>query len=97
MSSDASDIISRSLNSGGYSAQVRIKLHVNGQIYRVAQIGGGRLIFDSPVTFPKTVGTVVMTVDGNEKRWHVEIPGHAEPTRIVEANIISVPEISSPK
>jgi hypothetical protein len=39
MSSEAPDIIPRSLSQGGYSARVRIKLHVNGQIYRVAQIG----------------------------------------------------------
>jgi hypothetical protein len=87
MSSEAPDIIPRSLSQGGYSARVRIKLHVNGQIYRVAQIGGGRLIFDSPETFPKATGIVVMTVDGNEECWQVELPGQTEPARIVQASI----------
>jgi len=80
------DIAPTSTATYDYSAQVRIRLHVNGQTYRVAQIGGGRLIFDSPVTFPDTTGTVVMTVDGHEERWHVAIHGQSQPTRVVAAD-----------
>src|SRR5437588_12789494 len=69
MSSEGSDTIVPSRESRGYSADVRIRLHVNGQTYRVAQIGGGRLIFDSPLTFPAATGTVVITVDGQQHHW----------------------------
>ena len=37
--------------------------------------------------FPKTTGTVVVTVDGAEERWQVEIPAQSEPARIIEASI----------
>jgi hypothetical protein len=87
MSSKEPDTIAPSRANARYSAKVRISLHANGQIYPVAQIGGGRLIFDSPVAFPQTTGTVVMTVDGQEERWHVAIPHQPEPTRIIAAEL----------
>jgi hypothetical protein len=66
---------------------VRIRLHVNGQTYPVAQIGGGRLIFDRPVTFPASTGTVVMTIDGHEERWHADIHAASAPTRVITADL----------
>lgn len=87
MSSEGPDTITPSPITRRYSAQVRIRLHVNGQTYRVAQIGGGRLIFDSPVSFPATTGTVVMTIDGQEERWQVAIPPQPAASRIVNARI----------
>jgi len=70
-----------------YSAKVRIRLHINGQTLPVAQIGDGRLFFDTPVTFEESTGVIVMTVDGQEERWHVTIPDQAEPSRIIAAQL----------
>jgi hypothetical protein len=66
---------------------VRIRLQVNGQTYPVAQIGGGRLVFDRPVTFPEATGSIVMTIDGREERWHADIHPASTPTRIITADL----------
>lgn len=87
MSSKDPDTLAPSRSTPGYSAKVRIRLHANGQTYPIAQIGGGRLIFDSPVTFPQTTGTVVMTIDGQEEHWHATIPAHPQPARIIAAEL----------
>jgi len=75
----------RPASSKGYSANVRIELRIDGQCIPVAQTGGGRLIFDHPVTLPATTGVVVMHVDDNESRWHVTLRPNGQPSRIIEA------------
>jgi hypothetical protein len=44
-------------------------------------------LFDLAVTFPQAAGTVVMTVDGHEERWHSEIHPASTPTRIITADL----------
>jgi hypothetical protein len=69
----------------GYSALVRINLHLNDQVYPVAQMGGGRMIFDTPVALPAGTGTVVMNVDGLEQRWRITVQDYVRPQRVVAA------------
>ena len=73
-----------------YSAKVRIRLDINGQTHPVAQIGGGRLIFDAPVRFEESSGIIVMNVDGHEERWHVVIPEQPTPSRVIAAHLTPV-------
>jgi len=68
---------------------VRIRLRVGGASFDVAQIGGGRLIFPNPVMLPGgpdgARGEVVLSIDGNERRWAVDLKPQREPSRLVEA------------
>jgi len=61
----------------GHSADVRISLFVSGTSFDVAQIGGGRLIFQNPVMLPidpeGAQGVVALSIDGEERRWAVDL------------------------
>jgi hypothetical protein len=81
-----------------YSAAINILLHINGPTYPAVQVGGSRLIFGSPVTFPAGTarpnpprsGTVVVTIDGHELCWHTAISVQDQPTRIVAVHLVNV-------
>lgn len=68
---------------------MRIRLRVGGASFDVAQIGGGRLIFANPVMLPGgpdgARGEVVLSIDGNEWRWVVDVKPRGEPGRVMEA------------
>lgn len=74
---------------GGYSADVRIELLADDRRMPVAQVGGGRLIFDEPVKLSDTAGQIVMHVDGRERRWHVTLRPNGQPSKTVDAEIES--------
>ena len=84
MSSDGARIPS----SGGYSANVGIELRIKGRCIPVAQAGGGRLIFDRPITIPESTGEVVMHIDGHERRWRVALQPTAQPERVIAAEFL---------
>jgi hypothetical protein len=71
--------------SGGYSATVRIALHINGTRFPVAKTGPDRLYFRNPQTIPATAGEVVMDIDGHLRRWQVTLRPAAQPSRVIEA------------
>lgn len=62
---------------------------VGGASFDVAQVGGGRLIFRDLVTLPRGPhggrGEVVLSIDGAERRWAVDLKPESEPSRSVEA------------
>src|SRR5438034_3022441 len=72
--------------AGGYSAKVTIELFMAGQRFSVGQIGRGILIFDKPVVLPATEGELVLTVDGQPRRWSIAIRNGGQPARIIEAD-----------
>jgi hypothetical protein len=74
----------------GYSALVRIELLVDGLRLPVAQIGGGRLIFDRPVSLPGTTGRIVARIDENEQCWQATWSASDEPRRVVEAELAEI-------
>jgi hypothetical protein len=59
---------------GGHSAQVNMRLLVNGLSLPVAQLGPDFILLDSPVNLPPTAASMVLQVDQNEERWNVHLP-----------------------
>jgi hypothetical protein len=71
--------------SSGYSASVRLSLRVNGQQFEPAQIGGGMLIFDHPITLPGDSGELHVHIDDHLHRWKVTWDPSATPRRTIVA------------
>jgi hypothetical protein len=59
---------------GGHSAQVKMQLLVNGGSIRVVQMGRDFLLVDEPFDHPPAGASVVLQVDGSERRWDVRLP-----------------------
>ena len=55
--------------ANGYSARVRLELHVGSACYPLAQIGADRLIFEKPISLPGSAGEVFAHIDDHEHRW----------------------------
>ncbi len=58
----------------GYSADIRIDLNVNGFVLNVAQLGPDFLTVRDVVEHPPSEAEIVMSVDGNVRRWKVYLP-----------------------
>lgn len=58
----------------GYSADIRIHLNVNGFVLNVAQLGPDFLTVRDVVEHPPSEAEIVMSVDGNVRRWNVYLP-----------------------
>jgi hypothetical protein len=61
--------------SSGHSAQVTMRLFVNGSVLPVAQMGPDFLILDASIDHPPTDAMLALSVDGRERRWPVRLPG----------------------
>jgi len=61
-------------SQGGHSAQVKMKLLVNGSSLPVAQMGPDFLLVTETIDHPPADASIVMQVDGNERRWDVRLP-----------------------
>jgi hypothetical protein len=61
------------LSTSGHSADVRISLCVNGHILSVAQLGPGYVILKDPCDHPLATAEIAMSVDGQERRWNVQL------------------------
>ena len=59
---------------GGHSAQVNMQLLVNGGSFRVVQMGPDFLLVEEPFDHPPADASVVLQVDGTERRWNVLLP-----------------------
>jgi hypothetical protein len=59
---------------GGHSAIVKMRLLVNGDTLRVAQMGPNFLLLDSPINHPPAEAIMVLRVDESETRWPVRLP-----------------------
>ncbi len=58
----------------GYSANVRLELHVGQQIFELAEVAPESVFLRKPVTLPPSEAEVVMYVDGQRSVWQVELP-----------------------
>ncbi len=58
----------------GHSANVRIHLIVEGESVPVAQLGPGFLLLDAPTDRAPGKASLVLHVDGSERRWAVRLP-----------------------
>jgi len=61
-------------SQGGHSAQVNMRLLVNGLSLRVRQMGPDFVLVESPVNHPPAVAIMVLQVDQSERRWNVRLP-----------------------
>jgi hypothetical protein len=61
-------------SQGGHSAQVNMRLLVNGLSLAVTQMGPDFVLVESPVNHPPVAASVVLQVDQNERRWNVRLP-----------------------
>jgi hypothetical protein len=61
-------------NYGAHSAQVKMRLIVNGTPIRITQMGPDFLFVESPIDHPPGVASIVLRVDESESRWNVRLP-----------------------
>jgi hypothetical protein len=62
------------MNTQSHSADVRIHLHVNGQVLPIAQLGPEFLILRTLVDHPPCDAEITLSIDGQERRWFVHLP-----------------------
>ena len=72
---------------GGHSAQVKMRLLVNGGSIPVVQMGPDYLIVDTTGDYPPGDARVILQVDQSERRWNVRLPNgiSASSTRVTIA------------
>jgi hypothetical protein len=61
-------------NSGGYSADVSLRLVLHGHELPLAQVGPSYCILREPVQFEPTDGQILIVVDGHETRVDAFFP-----------------------
>jgi hypothetical protein len=66
--------MTESSGHSGHSAQVKMRLLVNGSSIPVAQMGPDFLILESAAEHPPSDATLELRVDANERRWQVRLP-----------------------
>jgi len=59
---------------GGHSAQVTMRLPVNGSSLRIAKMGPDFLLLDDPVNLPPGNASILLQVDQSKRRWDVHLP-----------------------
>lgn len=78
---------------GGYSADVQMRLYVNGHEFNVAQLGPEFIILRVPSDQPAGAAEMSLSIDGRVERWPIYLPngisaGEAK-TRIERARAAS--------
>ena len=63
-----------SSSQGGHSAQVKMRLLINGSSFAVAQMGPDFLLVDAPINHPPGNASLILQVDQSERRWDVHLP-----------------------
>ena len=61
-------------SQGGHSAQVKMRLLVDGGSIPVEQLGPDFLLVDEPFDHPPGDASVVLQVDQSERCWNVRLP-----------------------
>ena len=61
------------LSTERYSAVVELQLLAQGKSYPLAQIGPDFVIFKTRVDLQRCDATIIMHVDGKERRWPVSL------------------------
>jgi len=60
-------------SQGGHSAQVKMRLLVNGGSITVEQVRPDFLLVDSPFDHPPGDASMVLQVDQSERRWNMHL------------------------
>jgi hypothetical protein len=58
----------------GHSADVKMSLIIDEVSHPVAQLGPDFLILKTPIDHAPTIATVLLSIDGSERKWIVQIP-----------------------
>jgi len=61
-------------SQGGHSAQVKMRLLVDGGSILVEQLGPDFLLVNAPFDHPPGDASMVLQVDQSERRWNVHLP-----------------------
>jgi hypothetical protein len=61
-------------SQGGHSAQVNMKLLVNGTSIPVIQMGPDFVLVNGAIDHPPTGARLVLQVDESERKWNVHLP-----------------------
>ena len=61
-------------SQSGHSAQLNMRLLVNGLSLSVTQMGPDFVLVESPVNHPPAVASLILQVDQTERRWNVRLP-----------------------
>lgn len=68
-----------------YSADVRLRLEIEGRVLSLAQTGPEHIIVREPIDLPPCHADVVVSVDGREHRRHVRLSeGMSKDSRFVK-------------
>jgi hypothetical protein len=62
-----------------YSPEVKLTLLANGQTISLSRLGPDYVVPRSPLELPVCRGEVVMSLDGQETRWNVQLMNGAVP------------------
>jgi hypothetical protein len=69
-------------NQSHHSAEVDMRLFLNGDSFIIAQMGPDFLILQHPAEHPPARAEVMLSIDGHEKRWPVWLPEGLKPEKI---------------
>ena len=61
-------------NYGAHSAQVEMRLVVNGTSFGITHMGRDFVVVESPTEYPPGEASIFMKVDESESRWNVRLP-----------------------
>lgn len=59
---------------------MRLSLVVGTDVFPLAKIGPGEIALRNPIALAPCFAHVVMTIDGAEQQWRVELPDGADST-----------------
>jgi hypothetical protein len=66
--------MSEEMSYGAHSAQVKMRLIVNGSTISITHMGPDFLLIDSPTDHPPGEATIFLQVDDSERQWQVRLP-----------------------
>jgi hypothetical protein len=69
------------LKSQGHSAQVRMELHLNGHVLRIAQLGPDFLMLKQPFDHPPAEAEIYLRIDESESSRRVNLVEGISPDR----------------
>jgi hypothetical protein len=60
-------------NKTAHSAEVLMRLLVNGHVLALGHLGPDYIILDDPIDHPPTEAEITVSVEGKESRWQVQL------------------------